>query len=136
MSFNFGVWYRYDLQGESFNGRTNDDLRYVYLAFRRKTGNAAMNIGRFRVHDTSPAKDQSGVASYYEGRLSFLSTTETPLGPVGMVFRHHNTGFTAGIGPIFWTPPSIYAILFPEIETTNSADDKDEGRSWNFSKPF
>ena len=51
VSFNFGGWYRYDLQEESFNGRSNDDLQYAYLSFRRKTGNALLNIGRFRVHE-------------------------------------------------------------------------------------
>ncbi len=49
-SFNFGGWARQDLMNESSNARTNNDLQYAYLSFRKKTGNAALSIGRVRVH--------------------------------------------------------------------------------------
>jgi hypothetical protein len=61
VSFNFGGWYRYDLQSETFNGRTNDDLQYAYLTFRRKTGNAALNIGNMRVHEGAASELVDGV---------------------------------------------------------------------------
>lgn len=51
ISFQFGGWARVDLADEIFNKRTDNDLQYAYLSFRKNTGNSALNLGRFFVHD-------------------------------------------------------------------------------------
>jgi len=51
VSFNFGGWYRHDLQNESYNGRSNDDLQYAYLSIKRWAGNTQLDLGRVRVNE-------------------------------------------------------------------------------------
>lgn len=71
VSFNFGGWYRQDLKNESYNGRSNDDLQYAYLSIRKKTGNAALNIGRVLVHEGLASEQIDGLHARADLRGGF-----------------------------------------------------------------
>lgn len=60
VSFNFGGWYRHDLESESYNGRYNDDLQYAYLSFKKAAGNTAVDLGRVMVHEGSASEQLDG----------------------------------------------------------------------------
>lgn len=61
VSFNFGGWYRYDLGNESATGRDNDDLQYAYLSITKRTGNAALDLGRVLVHEGIASEQIDGI---------------------------------------------------------------------------
>ena len=61
VSFNFGGWYRYDLKNESVNGRSNDDLQYAYLSIKKRTANAALDLGRVLVHEGIASEQMDGL---------------------------------------------------------------------------
>lgn len=61
LSFNFGGWYRHDLQDESYNGRSNDNLQYAYLSIKRWTGSTQLDLGRVRVNEGVASLQIDGV---------------------------------------------------------------------------
>ena len=50
-SAHFGGWGRYDLMDESFGKKTDTDLQYGYLSYRKSTDNTVVNLGRVMVFD-------------------------------------------------------------------------------------
>ncbi len=60
-SAHFGGWGRYDLQDESFGKRSNSDLQYGYLSYKRATGNSVVNLGRTMVFEGVAAERVDGV---------------------------------------------------------------------------
>jgi hypothetical protein len=61
VSFNFGGWYRYDLQSESASGRDNDDLQYAYLSIKKRSSNALLDLGRVLVHEGLASEQIDGI---------------------------------------------------------------------------
>lgn len=51
ISFHFGGWLRYNLEGETYGKDKNSDLQYAYLSIRRSTANSLMNLGRLTVNE-------------------------------------------------------------------------------------
>lgn len=50
-SAHFGGWGRYDLGGESFGKKSDTDLQYGYLSYRKATDNTLVNLGRVMVFE-------------------------------------------------------------------------------------
>lgn len=50
LSFHFGGWYRYDLQGESYDTKSTGDLQYAYLSVRGSQANSYLDLGRVMVN--------------------------------------------------------------------------------------
>lgn len=62
VSFNFGGWYRYDLQNENSNSnRSGTDLQYAYLSIKTEKSNAAVNLGRIRVQEGAASEQIDGI---------------------------------------------------------------------------
>jgi hypothetical protein len=61
VSFHTGGWLRYDFQDEQFGKRSNSDLQYSYLSFKRATGNTVVNLGRVMVFEGVAAERVDGV---------------------------------------------------------------------------
>ncbi len=61
VSFHTGGWLRYDLKGEEFGNKTNNDLSYSYLSFKSKTDNTIVNLGRVMVFEGVAAERVDGL---------------------------------------------------------------------------
>ncbi len=61
ISFHTGGWLRYDLKGEEFGKKTNNDLQYSYLSFRSTTNNTIVNLGRIMVFEGAAAERVDGI---------------------------------------------------------------------------
>jgi hypothetical protein len=61
ISFHTGGWLRYDLAGEDFGKKSNNDLQYSYLSFKNKTDNAIVNLGRVMVFEGVAAERVDGL---------------------------------------------------------------------------
>ncbi len=61
ISFHTGGWLRYDLKGEEFDRKTNNDLQYSYLSFKNKVDNTIVNLGRVMVFEGVAAERLDGM---------------------------------------------------------------------------
>jgi hypothetical protein len=62
ISFHTGGWLRYDLQEAEDPGKRSDsDLQYSYLSFKRTTGNTVVNLGRVMVFEGVAAERVDGM---------------------------------------------------------------------------
>ncbi len=61
ISFHTGGWLRSDLKGEEFGRKTNDDLQYSYLSFKKRTDNTVINLGRVMVFEGVAAERVDGI---------------------------------------------------------------------------
>jgi hypothetical protein len=127
VSFNFGGWYRYDLQDESFNGRSNDDLQYAYLSIRQRTGNAVLNIGRMRVHEGVASELVDGVYGRADLRGGFGMAVYGG-SPVETMFDTRRGDSIYG-GRISLGIPGLYSlgISYLDEKNNNSALRREEG---------
>jgi len=73
-SFQFGGWYRYDLQEESFGTQDTGELQYAYLRYRSAKNNAYANLGRIVVNQGVAAERVDGAAAGTDLRGGFEVT--------------------------------------------------------------
>ena len=60
-SAHFGGWGRYDLKDESFGKKTDTDLQYGYLSYRKATNNTVVNLGRVMVFEGVASERLDGI---------------------------------------------------------------------------
>jgi hypothetical protein len=71
ISFHTGGWLRYDLKGEEFDRKTNNDLQYSYLSFKNKTDNTIVNLGRVIVFEGVAAERVDGLYARTDLKWNF-----------------------------------------------------------------
>lgn len=61
VSFHFGGWARADLTGETLGKKTNNELQYAYVTYRRPTSNAIVSAGRLYVFEGVASEQIDGL---------------------------------------------------------------------------
>jgi hypothetical protein len=134
VSFHTGGWLRYDFQDEQFGKRSNSDLQYSYLSYRKATGNTVVNLGRVMVFEGVAAErvdglyartdlaggfgisafggspvetgiDQPGNSTIYGGRLSHQNTNVYRIGVSALKEEKNSLDFRKESGVDLWVHP-------------------------------
>ena len=136
VSFNFGGWYRYDLQNESYGTKDTGDLQYAYVGYRGDSANAFVNLGRVVVtQGATPPEPVDGMAAGTD-LLGGFSVSAFGGVPVLTTFDSR-TGDSIYGGRISQGLPNLYRIGASYLlERNNSVEiRKEEGLDLWF-RPF
>jgi hypothetical protein len=118
VSFNFGGWYRYDLQSESAGGRDNDDLQYAYLSIKKRSGNALLDLGRVLVHEGLASEQIDGIHARTDlkGGLTIAAYGGSPVETTSDTRR----GDLVAGGRIAQGQPGYYIIGLSHLDEQNN----------------
>ncbi len=108
VSFNFGGWYRYELQNESVEPRHNDDIQYAYVGLQSDNANSTLKLGRIRVHEGT-ASDLVDGAYGRTDLLGGFGVAAYGGSPVETQFDIHRGNSIYG-GRVFHSIPSLYTL--------------------------
>jgi hypothetical protein len=120
VSFNFGGWYRYDLQSVSENGRDNDDLQYAYLRIKKRSANALLDFGRILVHEGIASEQIDGIHARTDlkGGLTVAAYGGSPVETSSDTTR----GDSIAGGRIAHGQPGYYSIGISYLDEKNNRD--------------
>lgn len=127
VSFNFGGWYRQDLQNESANGKNSSDVQYAYLSLRREKSNAGLDIGRILVRQGVSSELVDGVQAQTD-LLGGFGVSAYGGNPVSADFDSRRGDSIAG-GRISHSLPDRYiiGISYLDEKNSNTAFRREEG---------
>jgi hypothetical protein len=127
LSFHFGGWYRYDLQGESYDTKSTGDLQYAYLSMRASRANTYLNLGRVIVNQGTIFSQFDGASAGTDLRWGFSVNAFGGL-PVETDFDTR-TGDSVYGGRISQGIEGIYRVGFSYLYEKNDHEDfrKEDG---------
>jgi hypothetical protein len=127
VSFNFGGWYRYDLQNDAFGTKSTGDLQYAYVTVKKNTGNAAASFGRLWVNEGIAAAQIDGAYARTDLRGGF---TIAAFGGIPVeTDGDTRSGDSAYGGRVSQGLPGIYTLGASYLQEKNNSKDfrKEEG---------
>ena len=135
VSFHFGGWYRYDLQGESYNTKSTGDLQYAYLSMRSSQANSYLDLGRVMVNQGVIFSLVDGASMGTDLRAGFTVNAFGGL-PVETDFDSR-TGDSVYGGRISQGMENLYRIGVSYLYEKNDYEDfrKEEGADL-WTRPF